>query len=134
MAWLAQDREDLPVMSALVQDAIVQAEDIAWQLRARRLVMMLTRYCHEEARPLRIRSALRIEDAIHLASRNWPRLQHAKGAPPLCLLSMELDDNLGLIVHFASHIDLRLSLDCVNLVLEDVTPSWPAQAVPDHRQ
>ena len=64
LTLLASDAADLPVVSALVQDAIVRAGDVRWDSRRRRLVLVLSRYRWETNDSTRVRSGLRIETSM----------------------------------------------------------------------
>ena len=64
---LAQDEDDLQIVSAALQDAILRPRDVVWEKAARRLTG-----------------------------------------------------------------DLRVDLECVDVVVADLTPRWPAQAQPAH--
>ncbi|MFN3353194.1 MAG: DUF2948 family protein, partial [Brevundimonas sp.] len=44
---LAHDGDDLQIISAALQDAIVHPADIAWDRRARTLTVELSRFCWE---------------------------------------------------------------------------------------
>ena len=63
-ALLATDPEDLAVISALVQDALLSADQIRYDHRRRRLALLLNRYCWEprpdmaRGEPARVRSLL----------------------------------------------------------------------------
>ena len=44
---LAEDREDLEIISAALQDAILRPADIVWERKARTLTIQLSRFCWE---------------------------------------------------------------------------------------
>ena len=124
---LAQDAADLMPLSALVQDAVLAADDVAWDPRARRLVLLLSRFRWEAGDCSRVRAALRIEGTRKLQRSRWP----TDRATPLALLSLSVDGG-WLTLAFAGGAALRAQVECVELVLEDVSAPWPVKYRPDH--
>ena len=59
---LARSAEDMDVLSAHIQDAVLQIGDMTFLDNQRRIVMLMNRYCWEqpESKHLRVRSALQI--------------------------------------------------------------------------
>lgn len=124
---LAQDADDLAPLSALVQDAIVQTGDIAFDRRGRRLVLMFSRYRWEARDRTRVRAALRIESVEAVHSLAWP----ADVATPIELLALSYGDG-ALQLAFAGGATLRAAVECVDIVLEDISSPWPARRTPRH--
>jgi hypothetical protein len=120
---LAQDHEDLQVISAALQDAIAHVGDIRYEPAARRLTVLFNRY-RWEACPNgdceRVVAALQFGDVV--------RLQH-KG-----LLAFHPAEPPGgaVMLHFADGLELRLEVDCIDAVLADVSDPWPASREPTH--
>lgn len=123
---LAQEDADVPALSALVQSAAVRADEIAWDRKSRRLVLMLARYRWEAGDQTRVRSALRIECVTALQRKDWPA-----GEAVLELLAVTTEDD-ALVLAFAGGATLRALVECPDLVLEDLTASWPALREPVH--
>ena len=123
---LAQEPDDLPALSALVQSAALRCDEIAYDARARRLVLMLSRYRWEAADKTRVRSALRIECVTAVRRKAWPA-----GEAVLELLAVE-HDGAALTLSFADGATLRVEVECPELVLEDLTEPWPAIREPRH--
>lgn len=124
---LAQDEADLPPLSALVQDALMAAGEVAWDSRARRLVLLMGRFRWEAQGLSRVRSALRIEGALRVQRKRWP----LDPATPLALLSVTLDGD-WLALDFAGGPALRTQVECIEIVLEDVSAPWPVRHRPEH--
>src|SRR3546814_4621450 len=68
----AQDQDDAAVVSALMQDACVRPDEIAYDRAHRRFVILASRFCWEEKDAQRVRAALRIESVTGAQRRNWP--------------------------------------------------------------
>lgn len=123
---LAHDADEVPTISALVQSAAVRVADIAYDGRARRVVLLLSRYRWEGNDRTRVRSALRIESVVGVTRRQWP-------APDtvLELLALTLADDV-LTLAFAGGATLRVMVECPDLTLEDLSAPWPASREPRH--
>ena len=127
LTLLAADAGDLAPLSALVQDAIVRAGDVAWDRRGRRLVLIASRYRWEAGDRTRVRTALRIEAVLAVQQLHWPRDPDAG----LDLLSVTAADD-GIVLAFAGGTSLRARVECIDLVLEDLSPSWGVRHTPEH--
>ena len=123
---LAQSEDDLPAMSALAQSAAVRCDEIAWDRKSRRLVLMLSRYRWEADDKSRVRAALRIDSVTGVQRKAWPA-----GEAVLELLAVTFED-AALVLSFAAGPTLRVSVECPDLVLEDLTDPWPAIRAPKH--
>jgi hypothetical protein len=124
---IGHDAEDVPVISALMQDAVVRVDDIAFDARARRFALVANRFCWEAKQPLRTRTALRVECVTKAQRKNWP----AQDDAVLALLAIRAEND-GLTLDFAGGASVRLETECVDLLLEDLSGPWGAKAVPKH--
>jgi hypothetical protein len=129
LTLLAQDAGDLPPLAALVQDALLRPVDIGYEPRARRLVLMLSRYRWEAARPSRVRSALRIETVGAVQRRGWPV---AGEAAMLNLLTIDWAEPWLTLV-FSGGVTMRAQCEVLDLVLEDVGEAWESGRRPSHQ-
>lgn len=147
---LAQDAEDLRVIAALVQDAILSGADLSWRPQARRLVALVNRFRWEDrARntgrhpPERVRSLLVIGDVRAVAHQGAdPRA----GDAVLSLMTLEhspdspLEEPGGpagpgtLTLVLAGGGAIRLTVECLDVQLIDVTRPYaaPSGRAPDH--
>ena len=131
---LAQDIEDLEVISAALQDAIVKVGDINFESGARRLTVALNRYRWETKGGERVRSALQFGSVLSLEARKVRR--GAKDAVlELLALTFEPGDAPGglLTFSFAGGADLRAKVECIEAVLADVSRPWPTPRTPRHQ-
>ena len=131
---LAQDIEDLEVISAALQDAIVKVGDINFESGARRLTVALNRYRWETKGGERVRSALQFGSVLSLEARKVRR--GAKDAVlELLALTFEPGDAPGglLTFSFAGGADLRAKVECIEAVLADVSRPWPTSRTPRHQ-
>ena len=123
---LAESDADLPIISALMQDAALFARDIAWQPRARRVVLIANRFRWEAREKTRVRSGLRIDGVLSARRKDWP-LDNVV----LALLSIRREDD-DLLIDFSGGAALRLTVEAVDMVLEDLTGAWGTKTTPKH--
>ncbi|WP_126974703.1 DUF2948 family protein [Frigidibacter oleivorans] len=140
LALAAIGPDDLPVISALVQDAVLSGADIRWDRSARRLALLLGRFRWEDreaaeraGRPYeRVRSLLVIGDVLRVSSQGID-----KGDADLVLSLLSLDwqpgeDGTGrLVLWFAGDGALAADVECLDVSLRDVTRPYSA---PSRRQ
>ncbi len=133
---LASDADEVATISALVQDMTVKAGEAGWRPRQCRLVLLGNRFRWEAPEPpTRVRSALRFEHVLKVERREWPSGPQA--VLPLLAITPEPDEAPDalhrLVLSFGGGAALRLTVEAIDLVLEDIAGPWGAQAVPDHR-
>jgi len=137
---LAQDGDDLKILSALVQDAVFPATEMRHDARARRFALLLNRFRWEEARaddPERVQSLLVIEDVRGVASTGIDR---ADPDLVLSLLALEFtpdeEDPVSghLTLTLAGDGAIRLAVECLEVSLRDVTRPYraPSRRAPNH--
>lgn len=130
---LAQDADDLAVISAAVQDAVAKVGDITFEPKARRLTVAFNRYRWEAGGGARVRSALQLGGVLNVQTRKIRR-----DAPDAVLeilaMTFEPAEAPGGVVTFtcAGGGDLRATVECVEAVLADVSAPWPTPRKPDH--
>ncbi|MFV0384051.1 DUF2948 family protein [Paracoccus sp. (in: a-proteobacteria)] len=142
LALLATDDEDLRIVSALVQDAIVPAAEISFDPRARRLALLINRFRWEDADQARaegrgferVQSLLLLGDVLRLQSDGIDR----SGDTVLELLALVWqpgEDGMGrMLLEFAGDGALAAEVECINLELRDVTRPYlaPSGRAPSH--
>jgi len=135
---VALDDEDLEVVSAHLQDAVVVVRDIIWLPAEKRLVIALNRYdwlgqigptpvCR------RRRAALRFERVEAFKARDIDA--GAKGEV-LNLLAIEFAETSppggSVVLNFSGGGALRLEVECLEAELADLGPEWAAARCPGH--
>ena len=128
---LAEDADDLHIISAALQDAIMRPVDIVWEPSWRRVTLQLSRFCWE-CGGTRVMSAMQFGDVIAVKSRRLPRgPEHA-----LELLAMDFEPGEApggrITLMFAGGGDLRIEVECLDAVLTDLSERWPARVAPTH--
>jgi hypothetical protein len=138
MKFVALDRDDLEVVSTHLQDALVKVADVMWRPQEKRVVIALSRFDWLSAEgtrsePRRCRSALRFERVSCCKCRSVN--PHGKDAV-LNLLAVEFSETDGpagvVTLTFSGGGVLRLEVECLEVELADLGPSWPAGGRPIH--
>jgi hypothetical protein len=131
---IAQDEEDLKVISAALQDAVAKIGDIAFEPANGQLTIAFNRFCWEEGKGGRVRSAVQLGCVLGVQSRNLRR--EAKGAVvELLALTFEPGEAPGGVVTFAfaGGGDLRAEVECIDAALADLSAPWPTPRKPEHQ-
>lgn len=133
---LAEDEEDLRVISAALQDAVGKIGDIHWEQGPRRLTVALNRFRWEDGkRRERVRSALQIGGVLGVKSRNVRR-EAKRAVIELLALRFEPGEAPGgcIVFELAGDGDIRVEVECVDVILADVSDGWTAKSVPHHEE
>ena len=140
---LAQDAADVPVISALVQDAVLQTPDMTWQRGKRRFACLINRFRWEDrvaaeaaGRPYeRARALLVIDGVTAVRSFGFDRTDK-----DLVLLILSLDWKAGedgagkLSLVLAGDGAVEIEVEALDIALQDVTRPYiaPSGKAPDH--
>jgi len=138
---IALDAEDLAVVSAHLQDAVVRVGDMTFLPRERRFVALVNRFHWPAALTTstpayeRRRAALRFErvSAVQVhgidltAKRQVLALLAAQFAP------RDAEDPAGVVtLVFAGGAAIRIEMECIEAVLEDLGAAWSTGRKPEH--
>ncbi|HLZ75535.1 DUF2948 family protein [Phenylobacterium sp.] len=131
---LAQDADDLAILSAAMQDAVAKVGDIKYEAKARRLTIAFNRYCWEVDGGARVRSGLQLGGVLNVQARRIRR--NARDAV-LEVLAVTFDEGEapgGIVtISCAGGGDLRAVVECVDAVLADISEPWPTPRAPTHK-
>jgi Protein of unknown function (DUF2948) len=135
---LAEDADDLEVISAALQDAIAKVGDIEWDARGRRFTLALNRYLWETPAGLlgnRVRAGLQFGSVLAVKSRNLRR-DPPEAVIELLAVRFEPGEAPGGRVRlaFAGGGDLELTVECVDAALADISAPWPTPSTPAHEE
>jgi hypothetical protein len=130
---LAQDAEDLAIISAAMQDAVAKVGDITYEPKARLLTVAFNRYCWESGGSERVRSALQLGGVMKVQARKIRRIPRDAVIEVLAV-SFDAGEAPGGIVTIscAGGGDVRAVVECVDAVLADVSEPWPTPRAPAH--
>lgn len=139
---IALDAEDLAVISANLQDAVVQVADIAYLPRAKRFAAIGNRFDWlaalsegEDAsqRYARRRAALRFERVLGAKVHG---IDLANKSAVLSLLAISFEPDVApegkVTLQFADGAAIQLQVECIEAELQDLGPAWRAKSKPQH--
>lgn len=128
----ARSVEDLAVVAALLQDAIVPLGDMAYIADEHRFVMALNRFRWEADESAstreRIHAGLRFDTVRRVRYRGIRRSDRSQF---LSLLTISSDEGV-VVLHFAGGCAIRLEVDELRCGLEDFGEPWPTPSTPSH--
>ncbi len=140
---LAQDPEDLQVISTLVQDAVFPLPEIAWRPKLRSFAILLNRFrwedaefAKERAREFeRVQSVLEFGDIIRVKSQGIDRSDNDIVISLMALDWAAGEDGTGtLTLTLAGDGAIELQAECIDVRLQDVTRPYvaPSGKAPSH--
>lgn len=136
---VAEDAADLEVISAALQDAVLQVRDLAFLPSTRRFACVVNRFRWEgegaarRATHERVRAGLHFENVLAARARNI-----AQGRPEgvLNLLAIRFDEMnppSGLVtLVFSGGAELRLEVEALEAHLSDLGLVWETPNKPEH--
>jgi hypothetical protein len=134
--FFALDKDDLDVVSTHLQDAEVKVADVHWRPQEKRLVLAVDRFDWMAAvastpELRRCRSALRFDRVLACKCKH---VDPAGKDGVLNLLAVEFEETqapAGVVtLFFAGGPVLRLEVECLEVELADIGPSWTTIAWP----
>lgn len=134
----ALDEEDLAVLSAHVQDAVLKVADMTYLPRENRFVIAMNRFIWEKAEGKR-RNYERRQAALtfdRVLSVRTNRIRRDLADAVLNLLAIDFDPSeppggaVNLI--FAGGGAVRLEVECIEARLADLGAAWATTAKPSH--
>ncbi|NGM46320.1 DUF2948 family protein [Rhodobacter sp. SGA-6-6] len=140
---LAQEAADVPVLSALVQDAVLAAGEMRYDRRRRRFAALVNRFRWEdrdeaarEGRPYeRVRALLTVEDVLAAKVMGVDPGRKDEILSVLSLAWEPGEDGTGrLVLTLAGDGAVALEVETLDARLEDVTRPYiaPSRRAPDH--
>ncbi|HEY4077235.1 MAG TPA: DUF2948 family protein [Rhizomicrobium sp.] len=135
----AADTEDLEILSARVQDAVVKLKDFVWLPKKRRFAVVTNRLQWEAGGKTRVRSGLHFDGVLKVQSH---RVKLGAGEAVVSVLALKFtpkkveegsEDPGGTIeIVLAGGGAIRLDVECIDAELADLTAPWAAIGRPDH--
>ncbi len=143
LALRAETPDDLTVLSALVQDAVLPITEIRWDRRARRLSLLINRFRWEDRAAAergrrgyeRVQSLLSVSDVTGVASQGIDRTDRETVLSILSLAWEPLAGGAGrIVVTLAGDGALAATVECLGVDLRDVTRPYlaPSRRAPGH--
>jgi hypothetical protein len=138
---VALDTDDLAVISAHVQDAVLRVSDINWLPRQKHFVLAMNRFVWETAAggSWRRRDYQRRRAALHfarVANVQSAGIDRNAGETVLELLAVRFEPvdapSGDVVLDFAGGAALRLAVEVLEVELTDLGPAWSTPLAPRH--
>jgi len=136
---LAMDDEDLAVLSAHVQDAVLKVADLVNLPKERRFALGMNRFIWEKAdgrRPSfeRRRAALTFDRVLSVQTSH---IRRDRPEAVLELLAIGFEPGAeapagNVILYFAGGGAIRLAVECIEARLADLGTAWATRLKPSH--
>ncbi|KQP55184.1 hypothetical protein ASG40_09340 [Methylobacterium sp. Leaf399] len=133
----ALDTEDLAVVSAHLQDAILRSGDLAYLAGAHRFVLVARRFDWSAApgeAPRRRLTGVHFERVLGVRGRGI--VPGADSDATLSLLAVTFEPGEApsgtVTLVFAGGAAIRLDVECIEVRMKDLGPVWEAEGRPDH--
>lgn len=132
----ALDAEDLEVMSAHMQDAVIRSEDITFVKSARKFALIANRFAWEQpGLRERRRTGLHFDRILSVKSR---RITLGENDLILALLALRFEPGEApsgaIVLEFSGGGAIRLEAEVIEARLEDLGPAWDAANIPSHER
>ena len=132
---LALDSEDLEIVSATTQDAVVRVGDMGFAMADKRFALLMNRFAWEEDGKTRQRKRAALHfDRVRDVKVTGIDTTAVDGVLELLAIRFTItDDPSGLVdLDFAGGGTVRLSVEVLEARLQDLGAAWAAKATPEH--
>ena len=137
---IARTEEDLRVVSAHLQDAIVNITDIANLKKNKIVLMQLNRFMWEDVekgvfrKNKRIRTILKFENVMKIYSKNIIQSKKDKFLDFLTIETNKMpDNNYEMKILFAGDSIIRIISEVIEVTLDDQGEAWDTKNMPKHK-
>jgi|SRR5579864_7399382 len=134
---LAQDEEDLKIISAHLQDAVMRMGDLVYLGKQRRFAAVVNRFCWEDCGERK--SGVRVRTGLHFDGVLKVQSYHVRQSDPDAIAELlaidftsEGDGGGAIDLLLSGGGRIRLHVECIDAVLRDMTEPRPAVARPEH--
>ena len=131
----AADAEDLEIVSARLQDAVAKLKNITWLPKKRRFAAVVNRLQWEDGGKTRVRAGLHFDGVLKVQSH---KVKLGAGEAVVSILAVTFQPNGGedpggvIEIVLAGGGAFRLTVECIDAELADISGPWAAIGTPDH--
>ncbi len=136
---IALDSEDLGVLSAHLQDAVLRVADLAYLKAERRFAMVVNRFDwgaapkSSDGQFTRMRAGLRFEKVISAQLTGLNLKDKSKVLSLMAITFESTEDPSGIVrLVFAGDAAIRLEVECIEAELRDLGAQWSTKKKPNH--
>jgi hypothetical protein len=135
----ALDQDDLEVVSAHMQDAIVAIADMRYMRPQHKFVLLANRFAWDALIAGKRQTYQRRRSGLQFARVRSVKCQgigQTAGEGLLCLLSIGFEPGdlpSGIIrLNFSGGATIKLDVECIEAQLDDLGPAWETGRLPSH--
>ena len=129
----ALDAEDLAVISAHMQDAVLKLGEVHHLKSAKQFALVANRFAWETGQPERRRSGLHFDRVTKVSAQRIRQGDHNAIVSLLAISFEEKDPPSGdIILTFSGGGAIRLEVECIEARLRDLGPAWGTARQPQH--
>jgi hypothetical protein len=140
----AEDAEDMAVIAACLQDAVVLRSDMTYLPKQRRFAMVVSRYCWEDdpatgkrrgpgaGRGRRTRTGVHFDGVLKVDTLSLAAGDRAQAMELLTIAVEPQGEGASLLLMFAGGPIVRLAVECIECRLTDIGPEWETPLRPRH--
>jgi hypothetical protein len=133
----ALDADDLAIISAHLQDAVIRVGDVTYLHDKQRFALVGRRFDWEasEGEARRRLTGCHFERVLSVKTRGLDR-SHPDEILNLLAITFEAGEppSGAAILHFAGGACIRLEVECIEALMKDLGPIWAAETRPAHAE
>ena len=137
---IARTEDDLKVVSAHLQDAIVSISDAANLKKSKMFLIQLNRFMWEDVekgvfrKNKRIRTILKFENVLNVYSKNIRQRKKDKFLDFLTIETIKMpDNNYEMRIVFAGDSIIKVIAEVIEVTLDDQGEAWNTKNMPKHK-
>jgi hypothetical protein len=135
---IALDAEDVAIISANLQDALIRIGDMAYLPRSKRFALVASRFDWVAAasggKNERCQAGLHFERVLKVTRSGFDQSAADQCLNLLSVVYTSEDVPAGQVrLTFSGGAELRLDVECLEAQLHDIGPRWPAKSCPGHK-
>jgi len=130
LSLVAQNEEDLVVISTLCQDSIIKVANIKWAKKSKRFYLLINRFCWElnelskkkSSNMLRINSIMSFNSVLSVKSAG---IQQNNNSDITSLLTINYNffnfEKQAIDLIFSGNSQITLNIECIDVFLKDIS-------------
>ena len=136
---IAKTEEDIKIVSAHLQDSIVNVFDIAHLEKSNIFLMQLNRFMWEDVekgvfrKNKRIRTVLKFENVLKVFSKNINQKKKDNFLDFLAIATIKMpDNNYEMKITFSGDSIIKIIAEVIEVTLDDQGEAWETKNKPKH--
>lgn len=130
---IAQDYEQLTIISSLAQDSIIKSNEMGYDKKTKRFALLMNRYRHEKENPSRIRTAIHFD---YVESVKSVGIDKETNDDILVLLAIRFEvkskPSGSIFLEFSNNKSITFDVESIEAFLTDMGEPWKIPNKPVH--